>query len=232
MKACKGKGISIAEGSGSPIAPAELTWTLIMAAVRKIVPAVNDMKHGKWQTNIGETLHGKTLGIWGFGKIGKMIASYGKAFGMNVLVWGSDQSRINAEKEGYAAAKTKEDFFINSDVLSVHLILKPETIKIINYDDLIKMKSNSLFVNTSRAELVEKGALEKALKSGNPGYAALDVYENEPIHNKDFWAFKMGHVICTPHLGYVEMNSYEYYFSIAFRNVVSFFNGKPENLLV
>ena len=229
LDACKEKGISIVEGSGSPIAPAEITWTLIMAAVRKIIPAVNDMKLGKWQTNIGETLHGKTLGIWGFGKIGKLIASYGKVFGMNVLVWGSDQSRINAEEEGYEAAKTKDEFFINSDVLSVHLRLKPETKGIIKYDDLIKMKSNSLFVNTSRAELVEKSALERALKKGNPGYAALDVYEHEPVYEQDYWALKMDNVICTPHLGYVEMNSYEYYFTIAFRNAVNFFSRKQEN---
>ncbi len=231
LEACKEKGIAIAEGSGSPIAPAELTWTLIMTAVRRIIPAVNDMKLGKWQTNIGETLHGKTLGIWGFGKIGKLIALYGKAFGMNVLVWGSDQSRLNAEKEGYISAKTKNEFFKTSDVLSIHLRLKPETKEIIKYDDLIKMKTNSLFVNTSRAELIEKGALEKALIKGNPGYAALDVYEYEPVYDPDYWALKLDNVICTPHLGYVEMNSYEYYFETAFRNVISFFNEKPENLI-
>jgi len=231
VEACTKSNIAIAEGKGSPVAPAELTWTLIMAGMRNLVPAVNEMKNGNWQTNIGDCLEGKTLGIWGFGKIGRKIAGYGKAFGMNVTIWGSNLSRENAVKEGFIAAESKAKFFESSDVLTIHLRLKPATKGLIEIEDLIKMKSDSLFVNTSRAELIKPGALKEALKSGRPGKAALDVFENEPIYDKNFWALKMDNVICTPHLGYVEKRGYEYYFGIAFQNVVDYFGGNPTNIL-
>lgn len=231
VEACTKNGIAISEGKGSPVAPAELTWTLIMAGMRKLVPAINDMKNGRWQTNIGDCLEGKKLGIWGFGKIGKKIAGYGRAFGMNVIVWGSENSRTEAANLGYTAARSRDSFFEESDVVTVQLRLRPETTGIIDFSDLNKMKNNALFVNTSRAELVEPGALERALKNGRPGRAALDVYETEPVYDKNFWALKMDNVLCTPHLGYVENHGYEYYFGQAFQNIVDFFNGNPVNIL-
>ena len=231
VEACTKNNIAIAEGRGSPIAPAELTWLLIMASMRELIPAVNKFKSGEWQTNIGEKLEGKTLGIWGYGKIGKRIATYGRAFNMNVFIWGSPSAREKAMKEGFAAAESKKQFFENSDVLTLHLRLVDATKEIVKYNDLILMKKDALFVNTSRAELVENSALQRALIKGNPGRAAIDVFENEPIYDTNHWALQMGNVLCTPHLGYVEKNGYEYYFGLAFKNIVDFFNGKPANIL-
>lgn len=231
LDACKKYKVLIAEGIGSPVAPAELTWALILNAQRKIPQAIEHMKNGLWQTNIGTTLKGQTLGIWGYGKIGKKIATYAKAFDMTVQVWGGEKSMTNAEADGFIKAQSKEIFFKTSDIVSLHLRLVQETIGIVKLKDLQQMKSESIFVNTSRAELVEKDALIKALKSGNPGYAALDVYEDEPIFDKEFSLLKMPNVICTPHLGYVEKNGYELYFSKAFENVNYFATGRPENII-
>ena len=231
VAACTRRNIAIAEGFGSPVATAELTWALIMAAMRKLVPAVNGMQAGRWQTNIGDCLDGKTLGIWGYGKIGKRVARYGHAFGMAVLVWGSESSRRQAEGDGFRAAPGKRDFFEQSDVLTLHLRLKPATTGIVGYEDLAQMKPTALFVNTSRAGLVEDGVLQRALAEGRPGRAALDVYDREPIYDPTFWALTMPNVLCTPHLGYVETRSYELYFGVAFQNVVNFFQGRPENVL-
>lgn len=232
VKACIKNRIAVAEGVGSPIAPAELTWTLIMASLRGLVPAVNDFKIGKWQTNIGNSLNGKTLGIWGYGKIGKLVASYGKVFGMKVLIWGSETSREMAIKDGYNNAVSKKHLFAESDVLSLHLRLTDDTKGIVELEDLLLMKNESLFVNISRAELVEREAIHKALLKGRPGFAAIDVYETEPIYDSNHWALKMDNVLCTPHLGYVEMNGYELYFGKAFENIVDFFEGKPNNILI
>jgi D-3-phosphoglycerate dehydrogenase len=231
-------GIAIAEGVGSPVAPAELTWALIMAASRKIVPYANNLKNGLWQTasinpelnGLGRTLKGRTLAIWGYGKIGRMLAGYGKAFGMQVLVWGSEASRAAALADGFQAAATREDFFERADVLSLHLRLADATRGIVTAADLARMKPDALFVNTSRAELVEEGALEAALKRGRPGYAALDVFTSEPLP-ADAPILKIPTVLATPHLGYVEQDSYELYFSKAFENVVNFANGNPTNIL-
>lgn len=230
VDACTQRGIAITEGFGSPVATAELTWALIMAGMRQLVPAVNGMQAGRWQTNLGDCLDGKTLGIWGYGKIGKRIAKYGTAFGMQVLVWGSTSSREMAVADGFQAATDKATFFQQSDVLSLHLRLKPATRGLIHYEDLVQMKTNALFVNTSRAGLIEAGALERALKTGHPGRAALDVYDEEPIYDPNYWALTMPNVLCTPHMGYVERRSYEYYFGVAFQNVVNFFKGQPENV--
>ena len=230
VDACTRRGIAITEGFGSPVATAELTWTLIMAAMRGLVPAVNGMQAGRWQTNIGDCLEDKTLGIWGYGKIGQRVARYGAAFGMHVLVWGSESSRQQAQADGFKAAENQAAFFANSDVLSLHLRLKPATTGLVRYQDLVQMKPSALFVNTSRAGLVEDGALQWALTEGRPGRAALDVYEQEPIYDPNHWALAMPNVLCTPHMGYVERRSYEYYFGVAFQNVVSFFNGQPENV--
>jgi D-3-phosphoglycerate dehydrogenase len=231
-------GIAIAEGVGSPVAPAELTWALIMAASRKIVPYANNLKNGLWQTasinpelnGLGRTLKGRTLAIWGYGKIGRMLAGYGKAFGMQVAVWGSEASRAAALADGFQAAPSREALFEQADVLSLHLRLLDATRGIVSAADLARMKPDALFVNTSRAELVEEGALEGALKRGRPGYAALDVFSSEPLP-LDAPILKIPTVLATPHLGYVEQDSYELYFRTAFENVVNFANGSPTNIL-
>jgi D-3-phosphoglycerate dehydrogenase len=231
-------GIAIAEGVGSPVAPAELTWALIMAASRKIVPYASNLKQGLWQTasinpelnGLGRTLKGRTLAIWGYGKIGRMVAGYGKAFGMQIVVWGSENSRAAAVADGFQAAPSREAFFEQADVLSLHLRLNEATRGIVSADDLARMKRDALFVNTSRAELVAENALEEALQRGRPGYAALDVFTDEPLPAESP-LLKIPTVLATPHLGYVEKDSYELYFRIAFENVVNFANGAPSNIL-
>jgi D-3-phosphoglycerate dehydrogenase len=231
-------GIAIAEGVGSPVAPAELTWALIMAASRKLVPYAGNLKDGLWQTasinpalnGLGRVLRGRTLAIWGYGKIGKMVAGYGKAFGMQVLVWGGEASRAAAVADGFEAAATREAFFERADVLSLHLRLVDATRGLVTADDLARMKRDALFVNTSRAELVAENALEEALVKGRPGTAAVDVYQNEPLA-ADAPILKIPTVLATPHLGYVEQDSYEFYFEAAFRNIVNFAAGAPTNIL-
>lgn len=226
-------GIAIAEGVGSPVAPAELTWTLIMAAARKIVPYANNLREGLWQTasvnpqlnGLGFVLKGRTLGIWGYGKIGQLVAGYGRAFGMRVLVWGSAASRDKAVADGNVAAASREAFFAEADVLSMHLRLNDATRGIVTSDDLARMQPTALFVNTSRAELVAAGALEQALNQGRPGYAALDVFESEPLAPTAS-LLRIPTVLATPHLGYVEQDSYELYFRHAFQNIVDFAAGK------
>jgi D-3-phosphoglycerate dehydrogenase len=230
--------IAIAEGVGSPVAPAELTWALIMAASRKLVPYASNLKDGLWQiasihqpfNGLGRVLKGRTLAIWGYGKIGKMVAGYAEAFGMKVLVWGSDASRAAAEADGREAAANRESFFARADVLSLHLRLAAGTRGIVTAEDLARMKPDALFVNTSRAELVADGALEDGLKKGHPGTAAVDVFTSEPLP-LDAPLLKMPMVLATPHLGYVERDSYELYFGAAFRNVVNFAEGKPSGIL-
>jgi len=230
-------GIAIAEGVGSPTAPAELTWALIMAAARKIVPYANNLRDGLWQTasinpqlnGLGFVLKGRTLGIWGYGKIGQMVAGFGRAFGMKVMVWGSEASRAKAAADGYTVAASREAFFEQADVLSLHLRLNDATRGIVSADDLARMRPQALFVNTSRAELVQPDALEQALARGRPGYAALDVYTSEPLA-ADSPILKIPTVLATPHLGYVEQDSYELYFHHAFKNVVDFANGTPANI--
>ena len=230
LDACTEAGVAVAEGVGSPIAPAELAWALILAARRKLCAAVNDARDGKWQTNLGRALHGDTLGIWGYGRIGKLVANCGKAFGMRVLVWGGEASRDGARDDGFDAAASREEFFAIADVVTLHLRLTPQTNRVVRLDDLQRMKPDALFVNTSRAELVEQGALERALAGGRPGFAALDVYEQEPIYDAAYPLFRLPNVLCTPHLGYVERNSYELYFNAAFRNVVAYAGGQPANI--
>ena len=230
-------GIAIAEGVGSPTAPAELTWALIMAASRKIVPYASNLKDGLWQTasvnpqlnGLGVVLKGRALGIWGYGKIGQIIAGYGRAFGMKVMVWGSQSSRDKALADGHAAAESREALFERSDVLSLHLRLHPDTRGIVTAEDLARMKPSALFVNTSRAELVQPDALEQALPMGRPGYAALDVFPSEPLA-ADAPLLRMPTVLATPHLGYVEKDSYELYFQHAFQNIVDFAAGTCDKI--
>lgn len=231
VAACTKYGVAVAEGIGSPIAPAELTWALIMNVVRQVIPSVEGMKGGKWQTAMGTVIHGKTIGIWGYGKIGQRIARYAKAFDAKVLVWGSETSRQKAVADGFEAAETKEVFFSTTDVVTLHLRLVPETTGVVTVQDLAMMKPTAALINTARAELVAEGALLNSLKTGRPGFAGIDVYEEEPVYDKDYRLLKMPNVLCTPHMGYVEKESFELYFGQAFKNIVAFANGSPENIV-
>jgi D-3-phosphoglycerate dehydrogenase len=242
IEACTERGIAVAEGVGSPVAPAELTWALIMAAMRRLPQYISTLKHGGWQQSgmksasmppnfgLGMVLRGKTLGIWGYGKIGQLVAGYGHAFGMKVLVWGRQAAREKAVADGYQAAVSREEMFAQSDVLSLHLRLNEETTGIVTLEDLGQMKSTSLLVNTSRAELVAPEALIAALNRGRPGMAAIDVFESEPIL-QGHALLRLENCICTPHIGYVELDSYELYFGAAFDNVVNFIHGTPTNIV-
>lgn len=212
VDACKRRGVAVAVGTGSPHAPAELTWALVMSAMRRVPQEVARLRAGQWQGSVGSALRGRTLGIRGYGKIGSLVAGYGRAFAMNVLV-----SRANGD--GYAHV-TREELFERSDVLSLHLKLTTETRHIVTAADLARMKPDALLVNTARAELIEPGALIDALRAGRPGSAAVDVFEHEPAIDDPLVA--MDNVIATPHLGYVERDSYELYFGQAFDNVNAF----------
>ncbi|CAJ6361711.1 D-isomer specific 2-hydroxyacid dehydrogenase [Burkholderia pseudomallei] len=236
LEACTERGIAVLEGTGSPTAPAELTWALIMAAQRRIPQYVANLKQGAWQQSglktsamppnfgLGQVLRGQTLGIWGYGKVGRLVAGYGKAFGMNVLIWGREHSLEAARADGFEAAESREAFFEQADVLSLHLRLHDDTRGVVKLDDLLRMKPTSLLVNTSRAELLEENALVSALAHNRPGMVAIDVYESEPIL-QGYSLLRMENVICTPHIGYVERESYELYFSAAFRNILAFDAG-------
>jgi D-3-phosphoglycerate dehydrogenase len=242
VAACTDRGIVVTEGVGSPVAPAELTWALVMAAMRRLPQYIATLKHGAWQQSgmkaasmpanfgLGQVLRGKTLGIWGYGRIGQLVAGYGKAFGMKVLVWGSHASRSRAEADGYSAAASRDEFFSVSDVLSIHLRLNEETQGIVTLEDLSRMKPTALFVNTSRAALVEPDALIAGLNRGRPGMAAIDVFESEPIL-QGHALLRLENCICTPHIGYVEQESYELYFGAAFENVVNFIQGQPTQVV-
>jgi D-3-phosphoglycerate dehydrogenase / 2-oxoglutarate reductase len=242
VEACTRLGIAVAEGAGSPVAPAELTWALIMAAMRRLPQYIGNLKHGAWQQSglkaasmppnfgIGMVLQGKTLGIWGYGRIGQLVASYGKAFGMHVTVWGSESARAKAKLDGHIAAPSCEAFFEACDVLSLHLRLHDSTRGVVKLDALSRMKPTALLVNTSRAELIEEGALVGALNRGRPGMAAVDVFETEPIL-QGHPLLRLENAVCTPHIGYVEQDSYEAYFRAAFENVVNFVHNEPTNIV-
>ena len=242
VAACTEAGIAVAEGVGSPVAPAELTWALIMAAARRLPQYIGNLKHGAWQQSglkassmplnfgLGTVLRGRTLGIWGYGKIGQLVASYGRAFGMNVMVWGSPASMARARVDGLHIVPTRAEFFALADVLSLHLRLLDETRGIVKLEDLGRMKPTALLVNTSRAELIEPNALVNALNRGRPGMAAVDVFEVEPIL-QGHALLRLENCICTPHIGYVEQDSYELYFSAAFDNVVNYLRGTPTNIV-
>ena len=242
VDACTERGIAVAEGTGSPVAPAELTWALIMAAMRRLPQYIGNLKHGAWQQSglkvgsmppnfcIGGVLSKKTLGIWGYGKIGRLVAGYGKAFGMQVVVWGRPPSLERAILDGFEAAASRDDFFAQCDVLSLHLRLNEDTQGIVGPEDLGRMKPTALLVNTSRAELIEPDALIGALNRGRPGLAAIDVFETEPIL-QGHALLRLENCICTPHIGYVEQDSYELYFGAAFDNVINFIKGMPTNIV-
>jgi D-3-phosphoglycerate dehydrogenase len=231
-------GITIVEGVGDPTAPAELTWALIMAASRKLPQYAGLLKEGLWQISslqpgrntLGTVLKGRTLGIWGYGRIGRLVAGYGRAFGMRVLVWGRPASREAALADGHEAAISQAALFEEADIVTLHLRLNEATLAIVGASDLARMQPHALFVNTSRAELVAPGALEAALACGRPGQAALDVYESEPL-KPDSPLLRMDNVLAAPHLGYVEADSYELYFRAAFQNIVDYAAGNPKNVL-
>ena len=242
LVACTERGIAVAQGTGSPYAPAELTWALIMAAARRLPQYIGNLKHGAWQQSglksasmpvnfsMGTVLRGKTLGIWGYGKIGQLVAGFAKAFGMQVLVWGSEESRARAAQDGLIPAATREAFFEECDVLTLHLRLNDATRNIVKLDDLLRMKPTAMIVNTSRAELIEPDALISALNRGRPGLAAVDVFETEPIL-QGHALLRLENCICTPHIGYVEKDNYELYFGAAFDNVINFIKGTPTNIV-
>ena len=242
VAACTERGIAVAEGVGSPVAPAELTWALVMAAMRRLPQYVGHLKHGAWQQaglkagsmpanfGLGSVLKGKTLGVWSYGKIGQIVAGYGRAFGMRVVVWGREASRARAQADGFELAGSKAEFFEQCDVISLHLRLLEETSGIVTLEDLSRMKPTALLVNTSRAELIEPDALIAALNRGRPGMAAVDVFESEPIL-QGHALLRLENCICTPHIGYVEQDSYEMYFGAAFDNIVNFIKGTPSNIV-
>jgi D-3-phosphoglycerate dehydrogenase len=231
VKAAQRHGVALLEGIGDPTAPAELSWALLMAAYRRIPQYVSQFKENRWQcvsledshNTIGRALKGDVLGIWGFGKVGQRMAHFAQAFDMDVMVWGSEESRSRAIVEGYRVARSKNAFFSEADVVTLHLRLNESTRGLVQTSDLLSMKPSALLLNTSRAELIAPGALLEALQRGRPGFAAVDVFEREPVElNSPL--LNMPNVVATPHLGYVEQKSYEYYFSAAFHNLIEFVN--------
>jgi D-3-phosphoglycerate dehydrogenase / 2-oxoglutarate reductase len=230
IEACTRHGVivSSSQHSGTPsYAAADLTWGLVLAAARQIPQQMAALKSGRWQSGVGTTLRNKTLGIFGYGRIGATVAGYGRAFGMNVLVWSSDLSLKQAHADGYSPALSKQAFFEQSDVLSLHLRLFPKTRGIVTADDLGRMKPTSILVNTSRAALIESGALVQALRNGRPGMAAVDVYENEPVTDPDDPLLALDNLICTPHIGYVTREEFQTQFSDIFDQIVAYAGGAP-----
>jgi D-3-phosphoglycerate dehydrogenase len=232
MAACKERGIVVsAGGGGTPNATAEIAWALILSAARHIPAEVQAMKEGRWQIALGEVLAGKTLGVYAFGKIGSIVATVGKAFGMNVVCWGREGSLARAKEAGFNVAASREAFFSQSDVISLHLPLNKETQGIVKAGDLALMKPEAILVNTSRAAIIESGALVAALKQGRPGRAGVDVYESEPVLDGNHPLLKMDNVVCTPHLGYVERSTYEALYGAAADQILAFAAGKPINVV-
>ena len=242
VQACTERGIAVAEGQGSGVAPAELAWALVMSAMRRLPHYIGNLKHGAWQQSglkagsmpvnfgMGYELHGKVLGIWGYGKIGQLVAGYGRAFGMKVVVWGSETSRQKALQDGYGASPSREAFFEHCDVLSLHLKLSESTHNLVDQTDLARMKPTALLVNTARAELIDTNTLIGALNRGRPGMAAVDVFDTEPVL-QGHALLRLENCICTPHIGYVEQNNYERLFDSAFDNVINFIKGTPTNIV-
>jgi D-3-phosphoglycerate dehydrogenase len=234
IDACTRLGIivSSSQHAGTPsYAAAELTWGLVLAAMRQIPQQMAALKSGNWQIGVGHTLRGKTLGIYGYGRIGSVVAGYGKAFGMNVLVWAREAALAQARADGYATAASKQQFFEACDVLSLHMRLVDATRGIVTADDLARMKPTALLVNTSRAPLIAPGALVEALRKGRPGMAAVDVYEKEPLRDRNDPLLTMDNAVCTPHIGYVTRDEYELQFTDIFDQIVDYTAGKPGNVV-
>jgi D-3-phosphoglycerate dehydrogenase len=234
IEACTRLGVivSSSQHSGTPsYATAELTWGLVLAAMRQIPQQMSSLKAGTWQIGVGNTLREKTLGIFGYGRIGSVVAGYGKAFGMNVLVWAREASLARARADGYATAPDKQAFFERCDVISLHMRLVDTTRGIVAAADLARMKPTALLVNTSRAPLIEPGALVDALRAGRPGMAAVDVYEDEPVRDTNHPLLNMPNVVCTPHLGYVSREEYEIQFTDIFDQITAYAAGAPINVV-
>jgi D-3-phosphoglycerate dehydrogenase / 2-oxoglutarate reductase len=233
VEACTKRGVVVSSNMQSrpSYATAELTWGLVIAALRRIPQEAAALKAGRWQESVGVGLRGRTLGIYGYGRIGAVVAGYGKAFGMKVLVWAREASLASARHDGHAAAAGKEALFEESDVLSLHLRLVEATRGIVGAADLARMKPTALLVNTSRAGLIAPGALEGALRAGRPGFAAVDVFEDEPVLGARHPLLALDNALCTPHIGYVERDAYEYGFGNAFDQVLAFAAGKPINVV-
>jgi D-3-phosphoglycerate dehydrogenase len=234
IEACTRLGVivSSSQHAGTPCyAAAELTWGLILAAVRQIPQQMASLKAGNWQIGVGDTLRGKTLGIYGYGRIGSTVAGYGKAFGMKVLAWSGKEALERARQDGYAAAESKEAFFQESDVLSLHLRLYDETRGIVTAADLVRMKPTSILVNTSRAPIIEPGALVNALRQGRPGMAAVDVFEEEPLRDTNNPLLQMKNVVCTPHIGYVTRDEFDLQFAEIFDQILAYWIGTPINVV-
>ncbi|KPK13812.1 MAG: 3-phosphoglycerate dehydrogenase [Betaproteobacteria bacterium SG8_41] len=230
VAACTERGVLVSgAGGGNPNPTAELTWGLILSALRSIPYEVQRLKEGHWQTTVGDGLKGKTLGVYAYGKIGSVVAKVGRAFDMRVVCFGREASTTRAREAGFDVAGSRDEFFSSADVLTLHLPLNAETRGIVKRADLVRMKTDALIVNTSRAPLIEEGALVEALKQGRPGRAAVDVYEDEPVLGANHPLIKMPNVVCTPHLGYVEKGTYESYYGTAVDNIVAFIAGKPIN---
>lgn len=232
VAACTERGIAVTSGThASPYTVAEHTWALILSALRRVPKEVAMMKRGEFRKSFSGTLHGRTLGIFGLGKIGKLVAKTGASFGMRVLVWGQDASMAAAKAAGYDMAASKRELFERSDVLALLARLSAATRGIVTADDLARMKPTALFVNAARAELVAPGALVEALKKGRPGLAAVDVYENEPVVNGDHPLLELDNALCTPHTAWLEQDTYELYFGEAFDNILAFIGGSPVNVV-
>jgi D-3-phosphoglycerate dehydrogenase len=232
VAACTEKGILVCgAGAGIPNHTAELTWGLIFSVLRHIPEEVQRLKAGRWQTTIGTTVVGKTLGVYAYGRIGSIVASVGRAFGMRVVCWGREGSTAKARADGFEVATSREAFFEGADIVSLHLPLNKETRGIIKHSDLARMKPTALIVNTSRGPIIEEGALVRALKEGRPGYGAVDVYDDEPVLNGNHPLLRMENVVCTPHLGYVDRDTYEKYYGAAVDSILAYAEGKPINVL-
>jgi D-3-phosphoglycerate dehydrogenase / 2-oxoglutarate reductase len=232
VPACTERGIVIAAGTNaSPYTVSEHTWALILASLRRIPQETAMMKRGELRQSFSTTLHGRTLGIIGLGKIGKLVAATGVSFGMRVLAWGQEGTRAAAKAAGYEVAASKQELFERADVLCVLARLDQSTRGLVTAADLARMKPSALLVNTARAELIAPGALAEALRKGRPGLAAVDVYENEPVVNGDHPLLELDNALCTPHTAWLEQHTYELYFGEAFDNVVAFADGKPANIV-
>jgi D-3-phosphoglycerate dehydrogenase len=234
IAACTRLGIVVSSNmhADTPsFATAELTWGLVLAAMRQLPQQIASLKAGDWQCGVGRTLRGKMLGIYGYGRIGRAVAEYGRAFGMSVQFWARDSSRARARSDGWAVAESKEAFFATSDVLSLHMRLVEATRGIVTAEDLARMKPSALLVNTSRAPLIAPGALVAALEAGRPGMAAVDVFEEEPLRNPDDPLLNMPNALCTPHIGYVTAEEYELQFSDIFDQIVAHDGGAPINVV-
>jgi D-3-phosphoglycerate dehydrogenase len=232
LAACAEKGIMVCgTGAGVVNHTAELTWGLIFSALRHIPEEVQALKAGQWQTTIGTTVVGKTLGVYAYGRIGSIVARAGRAFEMKVICWGREGSTGRARADGHEVAPSREAFFESSDIVSLHIPLNKETRGIVTHGDLARMKPTALIVNTSRGPIIEKGALERALKEGRPGYGAVDVFDDEPVLGGDHPLLKMKNAVCTPHLGYVDRDTYEKYYGAAVDSILAYAAGKPANVL-